>query len=219
MSTAHPPHHLAVGAAIVAGLKPYSSTGRGLAPPRPSPNRRRTVGPPPPLVVLAGFTFGCGSSRLRFSWLASQGRRPGEPCSSSPCLSCPLSEAAQAKAWSVIVRSSSVLTPRPFRAAVRASSSLSPSGRERCSLPHPPSNRQACKQAFLHWLFSAASRSFLIVGLQFSDARLPKGRRHRELCPSSSSLSCRLSVGFMRLFPASHGDASCLPSRRSPHSP
>ena len=104
------------------GLFPQLAGG-SFASPGPPSNRQRTLkGPLPPLVVLAGFTFGFTSSSSVLPPRPLKGSA-GRASSSSACLSCPLSEAAHGKPWSVIVRHRQFSGLAPKGAALRASSS------------------------------------------------------------------------------------------------
>ena len=129
----------------------FPLTGGSFASPRPPSNRRSRYPGPPPLGVVAGFTFLTGTRR-QFSGLASK-EAAQRASSSTRFVSCLLSEAA-AKA-AVIVHRRGVLRARPCRAARRACfSSLQrrPAlpdtfGTRPCPLPTKPGKAWLCSSA------------------------------------------------------------------------
>ena len=135
---------------------------------------------------------------LRFSRLASQARRPGEPCISSLGK---LGTSRWAGGKPPYSRSSSPQFSglAPKGAVRRALLLFSLTGRERCSLPDPPSNRR--RPAGPAPPLVVGGRFMFVGGTrrQFS-CLAPKGAARRA-SSSTSFLSCGLSVGVSLLEP------------------
>ena len=166
----------------------------------------------PPLFVLAGLTFlgvrrDCGS-RMLASLVPREAAPRALPFLSSRLLPA-LEGSPGINPWSVIVRH------RHFSALAlagrRGELPLPPSnGRERCSLPYPPSNRQRALPASSTDCSRRLHVRFVIVELQFSDARLPGARgggTESFALPLPPSLAGSRWVGVSRLFLVPMGTA------------
>ena len=147
---------------------------------------------------------------LQFSRLASQARRPREPCPSSIAK---LGTSRWAGAEAPYSRSSSLRCPvSPLQGGPDSLLLLSLTGEERCSSPDPSSNRSGSKAAFSPLVVGGARRFAALVELRFQDARLQQAGGGTWSLALPRLQSWAPFVGFL-WFSWFHGDASCLASR------